>query len=27
MEEIIRYVMETPENVNGNILREKLKDF
>lgn len=27
MEEIISYIMETPENVNGNILREKLKDF
>ena len=27
MEEIINYIMETPENVNGNILREKLKDF
>ena len=27
MEEIISYIMETPENVNGNILREKLEDF
>lgn len=27
MEEIISYIMETPENVNGNILREKLKEF
>ena len=25
MEEIIKYVMETPENTNGNILREQLK--
>ena len=27
MEEIISYIMETPENVNGNILREKLQEF
>ena len=27
MEEIISYIMETPENVNGNILREKLEEF
>jgi len=25
MEEIISYVMETPENTNGNVLREKIK--
>jgi hypothetical protein len=25
MEEIIDYVMQTPENTNGNILREKLQ--
>ena len=25
MEEIINYVMKTPENTNGNILREKLQ--